>query len=215
MEANENIKKSILARSAPISNKNLSIEEKMKGIDPNRTLYNRQKIKEKQNPLLPYNVNATLRSKSSMAVKNSITKQHKKDNLNRIDRGLTDWVDQEELLMEDKKFKKIYQELCMQLKSVPKWQPERIKELKQVDPIFAKRYRQFTSAKACNKAPLFDCNDNLLAFKLPKSALSKKKENIADSFRNEKQRPNSKLYKNEIKKINLKVKKFMKELDSV
>jgi hypothetical protein len=73
-----------------------------------------------------------------------------------------------EYVFEDRDLYDFYVGLCERRDRIPELPKERIDELKNRDPIFSKRHRQYEAAKLANKAPLFDANDFFLPRFIPK-----------------------------------------------
>jgi len=100
--------------------------------------------------------------------------------------------------------------LCAERDNVPKESPQRIETLKKTDPIFAKRHKQFVSAKVCNKAPKFDANDYYATIRLPKQAkVIKREQKEILSVVNNVQINKPKIYREEMEKVEVKVKEFV------
>ena len=116
-------------------------------------------------------------------------------------------------VFEEKRLYDNYLNLCQERDKIPRSLPQRIDVLKKRDPIFAKRYRQFLSAKTCNKAPKFDPRDNLLPMKLPKLTIQREKEKIIKLVQKKPyQKPD--YFKIELERINERVKTFVKDFDT-
>ena len=100
-----------------------------------------------------------------------------------------------EFVFQDKEMYKIYKELCFKRDSIPKIQDTRIESLKKIDPVFTKRYRQYSYAKECgNKAVRFDSKDTFIPPFVPKFTIHKKQHAIMEEMTNKKKvsnkRPN-------------------------
>ncbi|CAF0748976.1 unnamed protein product [Brachionus calyciflorus] len=59
---------------------------------------------------------------------------------------------------DDDKYR-VYLRLCETRDSLEKLSKTKIESNQKIDPIFSKRYRQFSFARSCNRAPEFDHND--------------------------------------------------------
>jgi hypothetical protein len=96
---------------------------------------------------------------------------------------------------------------------VPKVTPQKISELKRLDPIFAKRYKQLITAKNTNRAPKFDLNDYYASMAILKGskALTKKREEIV-TLANNVQVNKPKTFKIEMEKAEAKVKYYVQNL---
>lgn len=90
--------------------------------------------------------------------------------------------------------------------------PVEIEILKQKDPIFAKRYKQFINAKICNKAPKFDYNDNNVKI-VPESKLKRNWSDIINKNKSE-ESEEPLLLKAEMEKIDHRVKQFIKNFSN-
>ena len=118
-----------------------------------------------------------------------------------------------ESLFEDKNLYQVYLDLCAQRDNVPERSASRIEALKKKDPVFAKRYKQFLTAKNCNKAPNFDLNDYLIPVTMPKSALLRKKDQIIKEVNEERER-SAKMQRAEMQLIEKKIKVFVQNISS-
>ena len=88
---------------------------------------------------------------------------------------------------------------------------EKIKGLKDKDPVFAKRYKKFSSAKQAGKVPVFE-NENIpIRLAMPRSAIEKRKKEMMQSVE-EKTLYRENPYINEQIKLNEKVSDFVKNL---
>ena len=96
---------------------------------------------------------------------------------------------------------------------MPKVTPQKISELKRLDPIFAKRYKQLITAKNTNRAPKFDLNDYYASMAILKGskALAKKREEIV-TLANNVQVNKPKTFKIEMEKAEAKVKYYVQNL---
>lgn len=119
----------------------------------------------------------------------------------------------EVFVFEDRNLYRTYLDICRERDEVPHSQPQRIEILKKRDPIFAKRYKQFLSAKTCNKAPKFDMKDFTLPSKLPKSTLKREREKMIKIAHDTPYRK-PEIFKLELERINLRVKHFIDNFDS-
>ena len=108
---------------------------------------------------------------------------------------------------------KIYLDICAQRDSIPERSKSRIDLLKRKDAIFAKRYKQFITAKNSNKAPKFDLNDLYAPIIMPKSVMIRKKEEIIKEANDDREK-SAKKYRTEMQLIEKKIKKFIQEISS-
>lgn len=93
--------------------------------------------------------------------------------------------------------------------TIQKRTQKEIEMLKQRDPIFAKRHKQFLNAKICNKAPKFDHNDYFIKIVMPKSMLKRSKTDLMDKGNvNESDEPKN--LKAEMEKLDARVKQFIR-----
>ncbi|CAF1110913.1 unnamed protein product [Brachionus calyciflorus] len=84
-----------------------------------------------------------------------------------------------------------------------------IEELKQKDPIFAKRHKQFINAKICNKAPKFDRNDFYIKIILPKTVLKRSKSSMMERVQDD-ESDKPRILKAEMQRLDDRVKEFIK-----
>ena len=103
----------------------------------------------------------------------------------------------------------IYDDLCKAKASIPKSSKEKINEHKNKDPIFAKRYKKFSTAKQSGKVPIFESEKIRLA--MPKSAIEKRKKEMMQTI-DEKTNLRENPYISEQIKLTEKVNDFVKNL---
>lgn len=103
--------------------------------------------------------------------------------------------------------------LLAEKENTPKVTPQKISQLKRVDPIFAKRYKQLLTAKNTNRAPKFDFNDYVASMTILKGskALTKKREEII-TIANNTVVNKPKTFKIEMEKAEAKVKFYVQNL---
>lgn len=89
---------------------------------------------------------------------------------------------------------------------------QRIERLKQLDPVFAKRYKQFLTAKNQDKAPVFDRNDHYIASNVmaSTSVLARAKNEIIRQA-SQQRAQKSHTSRVEVSELDLRVKKFVQE----
>ena len=110
---------------------------------------------------------------------------------------------------EDDHLEEIYEDLCKAKASIPKSSKEKIDDHKNKDPIFAKRYKKFSSARQSGKVPIFESEKIRLA--MPKSAIAKRKKEllqVIDDKTNLRENP----YLNDQVKLNEKINDFVRNL---
>lgn len=108
-----------------------------------------------------------------------------------------------------KSLQKVNESLLSQRNNTARqYSPEHIDKLKKSDPIFAKRHKQYLSARTTNKAPLFDISDHMLPMTLSKSTISRQRNSLMQRPKQEKPEE----VKTEIQEIDLKVKKYIQNL---
>jgi hypothetical protein len=110
---------------------------------------------------------------------------------------------------EDDNLEEIYEDLCKAKASIPKSSKEKIDDHKNKDPIFAKRYKKFSSARQSGKVPIFESEKIRLA--MPKSAIAKRKKEllqVIDEKTNIRENP----YINDQMKLNEKINDFVRNL---
>lgn len=119
----------------------------------------------------------------------------------------------EVFVFNDRKLYDNYLELCFERDQVPRSLPQRVEILKKRDPVFAKRYKQFLSAKLCNRAPKFDDKDNIFQVKLPKLTIEREKQKFIKLVQSAPhQKPD--YLKIELERINHRVKTFVENFDN-
>lgn len=111
----------------------------------------------------------------------------------------------------DEKMEKLYYELREAREKIPHVNEEKIQEMKLRDPIFAKRYKQYKSAKLINRPPDFDPNDVNIKVRIPKSTLEREKAVIIKKIDNDKDLIN-KIHMEQQRIYSNKVKEFLSKL---
>lgn len=112
---------------------------------------------------------------------------------------------------ETEKLEQIYDDLRNAKSAFPNITKEKIENLKQKDPVFAKRYRQFSAAKSAGKVPIYEAELQPARRTMPRSALERrKKQMMQPSEIKATVRENP--YIEEQQKLNDRVSKFVKDL---
>ena len=121
------------------------------------------------------------------------------------------------VIFEDQSLKNIYLEVCRQRDSVPRYNKEKIEVLKKIDPVFAKRYKEFKTAIISGHAPQFNTNDHNLTYskKTPKNKIDRQKQGIIMLMNNDKYSQPQKIMKEERNKFDRRVKFFIHSLDDL
>jgi hypothetical protein len=123
-------------------------------------------------------------------------------------------VDDKKVIFEDEKLKNIYIDLCNQRDSIPQYTRKHIELLKQIDPVFAKRHKQYVSAVISNRAPIFSYNDHSFNFTYPKRTIIRQKEGIIKLLSGEPTQP-QKAFRQELTQFDSRIKKFIKSLNDL
>ena len=88
-------------------------------------------------------------------------------------------VDVKQFTFDDRVTYTIYLNLIDEKDNVPRHPEKQIECLKRSDPVFYKRYKHFSFAKMCNKAPQFDSGDHRMP-PLIKYTLEKAKQSLIE-----------------------------------
>lgn len=118
------------------------------------------------------------------------------------------------VIFEDQKLKNIYLEICRQRDAVPRHSKEKIELLKRIDPVFAKRYKEYKSAVISGHAPHFNVNDHNLMYskKTPKNKIDKQKQGIITLMNTDKYTRPQKIMMQERTEFDRRVKHFVHSL---
>jgi len=133
---------------------------------------------------------------------------------NRLKRAKKKFEKETNMQLDDEKLEQEIQEIYKQRMAIPHIDPKKIEQLKNKDPIFAKRYRQFASARLSGRAPLYELQDSKIRLAMPRSAIEKKKKEMLQVFI-ETKKPVIKNPEIEVQqKLNEKLRGFTKNLSS-
>lgn len=119
--------------------------------------------------------------------------------------------------IEDERLKKKYLAICRERDAIPKHSHEKKELLKTLDPVFAKRYREFKVSVQAGHVPKFSYADHNLTHAvqmIPKKMLDRQRKGIVSLLDSDRMREPKKIMHTERNEYDRRVRLFIRRLET-